>query len=124
MDPVCKDQPVSEIVKANYGSMLQQGSFVAAVFALAYVLKGFVLRKLWMWFITPAFGVVTPHLTVAIGLVVIAGLFGSTFERFAEGNDSQDVNKRAYRGGILLGNLFLRPLLLWGLGFLIHLMQS
>ena len=106
----------------NYENLIKQGSLVAALFGLAYVLRGFVLRKLWMWFITPVCGCPTPNLPTAIGLVIIVGLFGSLLEQFVSGSGGKTMPEQAYRGGILLNHLFMRPLILWAFGFVVHLM--
>ena len=109
-------------VKSNYDGVVPQGLLVAAFFGMSYVLKGFVLRKLWIWFITPALGCAAPSLAIAIGLALMVGLFGTTFEQFVVASDPDDMEKRAYQGGILLSHLFLRPMTIWLLGYFVHML--
>ena len=109
-------------VKSNYDGVVPQGLLVAAFFGLSYVLKGFVLRKLWLWFITPTFNCAVPNLAIAIGLVLIVGLFGTTFEQFVAASDSDNLEKRAHQGGLLLNHLFMRPMVIWFFGYCIHLL--
>ena len=95
-----------------------------AYFILSYILKGFVLKKLWFWFVVPTFSVPTLHLTVAIGLVLIAGLCGNTFEKYLEHNkQARNEAESAYVGAVLFGQLYLRPVAILCFGWMLHVMQ-
>lgn len=43
--------------------------------------KGFVLSKLWLWFIVPTFGLPALSVPLAIGLCVLVGLFTANLAR-------------------------------------------
>ena len=52
------------------------GVFVFTI-TLSSILRGFVLSKLWGWFIVPLFGLPSLSISFAIGLCLVVGMFQS-----------------------------------------------
>lgn len=47
---------------------------VAAMLAAVFILKGFVISQLWLWFIVPVFGLVSLTIPQAIGMALVIAI--------------------------------------------------
>lgn len=54
---------------------------LVALIALSSIWRGFVLTKLWLWFVVPQFHLLPLSIPVAIGLSLIAGMFSTTCKK-------------------------------------------
>ena len=51
---------------------------VLALGVVAIIVRGFVLTKLWGWFVVPVFGLPALHIAAAVGLSLLLGYLLST----------------------------------------------
>lgn len=79
------------------------------IFPIISAYNGLVLMKLWDWFITPTFSVVSPNLFICMGLFGLAGLFRykPKKEEYSFEQDLQNILNRAIAlsGALLIGYL-------------------
>lgn len=85
---------------------------VAAIVALSSILNGWVLTKLWAWFIVPLFGAPTLTIAPAIGLALVAHCI--TYQHI---NAAKDKDVKWYGS---LVQIFTRPLIVLGIGAIVH----
>jgi hypothetical protein len=79
---------------------------------LLVVVKGIVLKQLWLWFIVPFFGLPPLSCPVAIGIAIMfLLLIHLPIWKF-------DNHDEEFRYNITIG---LKPILLLGLGYIVHL---
>jgi len=57
---------------------------VGGIIFLTALFNMFVLSKLWVWFVTPAFGVPCPRLYILYGLVLTIAFFSNSTKRGEE----------------------------------------
>lgn len=79
-----------------------------------YLLNGFVLQRLFGWFVTPVFGVAVPAIGYCIGLGLIVSFLTN------HGTDSKDERGSTEKLSALWSRQVFAPLFVWGLGALIH----
>lgn len=78
--------------------------------------RGFVLSKLWLWFIVPTFNAPALSLTAAIGLSILVGMF--TYGIASQYSDKDKTSGDEWKG---IGNGFLYPLISLGFGYVVTL---
>ncbi len=57
---------------------------------LSYVLRGWAIVTLWIWFVTPVFHVQAPNGAIAIGLGVVGGILAGTSDIDTSSNKSTE----------------------------------
>lgn len=78
----------------------------AAVTAALCVVEGFVLMKLWAWFIIPTFGLPALSIPVAIGICLIGG-FLTRQQLEQQGGDALDESVKLFGHGFFNAGLIL-----------------
>lgn len=76
------------------------------------IFRGFVLSKLWLWFVVPL-GVVQISIVHAIGFSLVLGFLS------LKNNNAEKAKDRAERAGQFFGHM-VTPLFAWGFGAIIH----
>lgn len=87
---------------------------VAGMITGAYLINGWAILKLWGWFVVPL-GVMPIGLAWAIGIAVLASMFGQTPQVSKKSDKGDEKTSPA------LAILFVRPLLAVFVGWLCHL---
>lgn len=79
------------------------GKFMAIVLAMIIspIINGFVIVKLWSWFIVPTFEIQSISIVEAIGLMFLVNYLKTNVEEKNEGNDFW--GKFAYRIAFVVG---------------------
>jgi len=86
------------------------------VMLVGSLFRGFVLAKMWLWFIVP-FGVVELSVVHAIGLSLIVSFL--TFQQGAEKKQEERASfGEKLAAAFIAGNLYTA--VVWGLGALVH----
>ena len=81
------------------------------VSAPAYALDGWVIVKMWQWFITEHYGIAAPPIVVAIGLMILIAFL--THQR--------DWNDRGKQYGTRVVVSYFKPLYFLIVAYIIHL---
>ena len=79
---------------------------------LSGILRGFVLKSLWSWFIVPQFHIAPLTVPVALGISVIVGLLTT---------DTTKAKDNTQTSGIMLAVSIMFTSLCWGMGWIYHL---
>lgn len=82
------------------------------IFPMGILLNGFVLCKLWMWFIVPL-GVMSISLGHAYGLVLTSYLFITNGLKSPRDYDEESKSHPVQIAFKMWGHLILNPLLVW-----------
>lgn len=89
---------------------------LVAMMPLSMIMSGFVLLKLWRWFVTPAFsGVPQISLATAIGISLIVRYLTLHITPEEKGKSVGDLMYRA------VGRMFLFPLFVLLIGYVVSL---
>jgi len=87
-----------------------------AVASLGIVWRGWVMTKLWAWFVVPVFGLPALGLAAAIGLSLTIGFFTYQY------SDTVQEKRKGYAATAYpLGVVFLYPAVLLGIGWIVTL---
>jgi hypothetical protein len=86
---------------------------IIPVVPAAIIWRGFVLAKLWAWFIVPL-GVIPIGLVHAAGISTLIGMLTFT------GRDDDEDKSLAGRLGSAIGTMAVAPALFWLFGAVIH----
>jgi len=76
---------------------------IAVVFgliALVSVIKGFVIAKIWLWFMVPIFGLPVLSIAQAIGVALVIGIFTNEHASLTQQDDPKK-KKNAILTGLL-----------------------
>jgi len=81
---------------------------------MSSIINGFVLTKLWAWFMVPAFGLPQLSIPIAIGVSMVVKYL--TYQKPPESKDENNVNKI----GEALGFVIFYPLITLFIGWVVH----
>jgi hypothetical protein len=100
------------VAKEETGAEIALGLVLSVAGA---IVRGWVLKVMWGWFLTPAFGVSAPGIAVCLGISLVLTMLVGTDSLAARGT------KQDSRGVLALGlaTIFV-PLFMLLFGFVIH----
>jgi hypothetical protein len=87
---------------------------LAGLVVISAVTRGFVLTKLWLWFIVPTFGLPKLSIPIAIGLALVVGLLTE------HSNQHKDDRETSDKVAAIIGSL-LTPFLVLLCGYIVTL---
>jgi hypothetical protein len=89
---------------------------LAVLLAVNAAIQTFVVTKLWVWFLVPAFGVPVPHWSIVYGLMLLIG--------YVTYQSQLDIKKEFKEDNAALNSfvvgLVARPLLALAIGAIVH----
>lgn len=86
---------------------------IPGIIAISAVLKGFVLTKLWVWFIVPLFGFEPLRMPFAIGLAIVVGFLTHQVD------NTKSENKTSIGEQFIA--TFIRPFVTLGIGYFVQM---
>lgn len=97
------------------------GVFVLLALFIAFssMYNGWVLMKLWEWFIVPVFHLPMLTLPAAMGLSLVVHFLTYNQQRTSDTNGTEEEKKKKMIHVFV--QIFLRPLIVLGIGYGIHL---
>lgn len=96
----------------SFIAILAAISLAALIIAASSILNGWVLTKLWAWFVVPVFGLPALGVATAVGLGLI--VHHLTHQHI---NAAKDPDAKWW---VTLLEVLLRPLIVLGLGAVVH----
>ena len=99
-------------MKQLYAFMIGIGFLVILLMAISLLTEGIVLYQMWFWFIIPL-GLPKINLAHAFGLVIFSNFLTYHYYSFKKNDKSNAVESLMY--------IFVRPLFVLILGWIIHL---
>jgi hypothetical protein len=94
-------------------------ALLAVFIAFSSMYNGWVLMKLWEWFIIPVFHLPMLTLPAAMGLSLVVHFLTYQHQSTSDtkGTEEEEKKKRIR----IFVQIFLRPLIVLGIGYVIHL---
>lgn len=86
---------------------------IPGMIAISAILNGFVLTKLWAWFIVPQFGLVALRIPFAIGISLVVGFLTH------QTDTNKEENKSSF--GTQFGLMILRPFMMLFTGWIVQM---
>lgn len=101
------------------------GGLIAAFGAIVagIILEGFVIMKLWEWFIVPTFGFDTLELPVAIGISTLASVIQNYHDHDKQNKDEGDNNLLKTYGKLFYISIG-RPLVFLFIGWIVSMFMN
>lgn len=78
----------------SFSQHLGEIVLLLAVIAVCSVWRGYIVTKLWAWFVTAHFGIAPIGIPTAIGLAIIAGMFTVSTAPSKDKTDDKITGKR------------------------------
>jgi len=84
------------------------------ILVMSSIMNGFVLTKLWAWFMVPAFGLPQLSIPIAIGISIVIRYL--TYQKPPEPEGANNINKI----GETLGFVIVYPIMTLFIGWVVH----
>lgn len=91
------------------------------IIVLPTLYESIVAGYLWGWFVTPAFSVPCPKLSLLMGLILIVNLLTFRLPRRWETAEEEKVTFRWYQQMARTGLVIT---IIWGVGYVVHLLET
>ncbi len=92
-------------------------ALLALFIAFSAMFNGWALTKLWGWFIVPVFHLPMLTLPMAMGLSLVVSFLTYQHQSTTTAKDDKEKKERSINFFVLI---FLRPLIVVGIGYVIH----